>query len=229
MIYFDDALNLFNLRYEETNSFLTETQSWINDNDLSREHEHILKSNIILMQYNILESSFVELYSELYSYLSQYQVSLDSIDNDLSYKVFCMIKRLNSKQHESFKTRIKTTDNGSNPFSSNIFSLCFELNEETRKSLVNGNLDGRKIKDFLKDFGLDINEINQLDLSSLKSIKDERQRLAHGAASFMDVGREISWDGLKNNMEVIKELFTKSKEILTEFIQNLDQKSSENS
>lgn len=242
---FEEAQILFNDRYSETKAFLDNAIKWKNwgslssaargekpenwgDFQISRQHEHVLKSNIILMQYNIIESVFLELYLSLYNYLSEYEIAIDQLDPALMHKVFCLIKNLSDNKRAEFKEKIHRKGNGNLPFSSNILSICFKLDEEAEKKLINGNLDGRKIKEFFKDFGVDIRDIDQMNLQCILAIKNKRQLLAHGAMSFSDVGKDIAWDNLESNLEVIKDLFEKSKESLSNFVGNLDLINQEN-
>lgn len=226
MNYFESSDALFIERHNEVIDFLTAAMIWKDHHpegetafNLSRAHEHILKSNIILMQYNVIEAVFLELFSNLYTYLSQYDSSIEDMDNALIYQIFCMIRRLPNNTHEKFKGKID--QNPPIKFSAAILSLCFELTEETKKHLVNGNLDGKKIKKFFEDFGIDVTRLNNLDLRNLQLIKTNRQFLAHGGLSFSAVGRDISWDTLKENNEIIQLLFDGSKNILTDFIHGL--------
>lgn len=243
---FEEAQLLFNDRYSETKAFLENAIKWKNwgnlsqadkgdkpeswgDFQISRQHEHVLKSNIILMQYNIIESAFLELYLSLYNYLSEYEIAIDQLDPALMHKVFCMIKDLSNNKRAEFKEKIHREEGRNFPFSSNILSICFKLDKEAEKKLINGNLDGRKIKEFFNDFGVDISNIDQMNLQCILTIKNKRQMLAHGAMSFSDVGKEIAWDNLESNLEVIKDLFEKSKESLSSFVGNLDIINRENS
>lgn len=225
MNYFESSNELFHERYSEVSNFLKVATTWKDDATyhLSREHEHILKSNIILMQYNVIEAVFLELFSRLYERLSNYNALIDDMNKDLIYQLFCMIRRLSSSSHEKFKDLITQTT--PTTFSSIILTLCFELTDETKKNLVNGNLDGKKIKEFFKNFGIDTTLLDSMDLKNIYEIKNQRQLLAHGGLSFSGVGKDVSWDTLKENNIVIKQLFEQSKSILTEFINNLQNSS----
>ena len=235
MSYFENAQNIFDARYLETeeylNCFLSFFQHKNVDKDgneiISREHQHIIKSNIALMQYNILESSFLELYNNFYVSLQRCKLSLDSLNNQFTYTIYQMIKRASNDKYKDIKDKLFSDDEllSNLSFSNHAMSTCFKLDEEERKFLVNGNLDGKKIKDFLITFGLDVTAIDQigsLELSSLRVLKDNRQLLAHGGQSFFQVGKEsISWDDLVMNQKTIESLFIESKNILTKFCDDL--------
>lgn len=233
MSYFNDAMYLFEERHQEMINFLekfhTLSQSQ-NNSDFSlleRDEIKIIKSNILLMQYNIVESSFLELYKILYNFLKSCSLSLDQLNKNFSYNIFSLIKRSAQRKHQALQTTLLNTQSNLN-FSKCTMSLCFDLDEEEKKFLVNGNLDGKKIKDFFKEFGMDISQLEALDLSPLRTLKDKRQLLAHGGSSFSDVGGEISWDTLISNSSLIESLFNSSKQILENFCNELSVQMSSN-
>ena len=227
MSYFDSAQIIFDDRHSEMDSFLNKFND-LKDKpacEISRTNEHILKSNILLMQYNILESSFLELYKCLYNFLKACSLSVDNLNKSLTYNMYSIIKRSTSKKHELIKTKLNDQSLNLN-FSNCAMLVCFDLDTEEQKFLVNGNLDGKKIKDFLSSFGIDITPLGSLDLSEIQNLKDNRQLLAHGGSSFSEVGRNLSWDTLKTNVGTIKSLFEKSKSLLEDFCDNLQQEMS---
>jgi len=224
MSYFDSAEIIFEERHFEMNNFLIQfkTLKDSSDFDLPREHEHILKSNIVLMQYNILESAFLELFKCLYNFLKSCSLSVDDLNKSFTYNLYSIIKRSTTKKHQLIQTKLIQEDSNLN-FSNCAMLICFDLDAEEQKFLVNGNLDGKKIKTFLEDFGIDISPLNLLDLSQIQTLKDNRQLLAHGGSSFSEVGKQISWETLEANSSTINELFNQSKLLLTDFCHMLDQ------
>ncbi|HAK32227.1 MAG TPA: hypothetical protein DCM30_03425 [Acinetobacter radioresistens] len=223
MSYFDSAQIVFSERHTEMLAFLVKFKILkdVHGIDISRQDEHILKSNIILMQYNILESSFLELYKCLYNKLKDCSLSLDSLNKPFTYNMYSIIKRSHNKKQESIRTNLLAAGSELN-FSNCAMSICFDLDSEEQKFLVNGNLDGRKIKEFLRDFGIDISTLEQIDLSQIQTLKDSRQLLAHGGSSFSDVGKTISWETLENNGAILENLFEASKNLLQSFCTSLD-------
>lgn len=224
MSYFNSAEIVFEERHSEMNSFLIQFRLLKDSStfDITREHEHILKSNIVLMQYNILESAFLELFKCLYNFLKNCSLSVDSLNKSFTYNLYSIIKRSATKKHQLIQDKLIREDSNLN-FSNCAMLICFDLDAEEQKFLVNGNLDGKKIKKFLEDFGINITSLNLLDLSQIQTLKDNRQLLAHGGSSFSEVGKQISWETLEANSVTIKELFNQSKTLLTDFCNTLDQ------
>lgn len=222
MPYFDDAQYLFEERHHEMRDFLNRFHelSMTNPNILDRNSFIIIRSNILLMQYNVIESSFLELYKIFYNFLKNSTLSLDDLNKSFSYHMYSIIKRSAKHKHEKIKTRLNTANSNLN-FSNCAMSLCFDLDDEEKKFLVNGNLDGRKIKDFFQQFGINISTLDDLDLSPLKTLKDHRQLLAHGGSSFSAVGKEVSWETLISNSQLIENLFNNAKMALVNFCNEL--------
>lgn len=222
MLSFDDAQFLFEARHNEMREFLTRFYqlSSADQNTIDRDSFEIIRSNILLMQYNVIESSFLELYKIFYNFLKDSTLSLDNLNNSFSYHIYNIIKRAAQHKHEKIKIRLNASNSNLN-FSNCAMSICFDLDEEEKKFLVNGNLDGKKIKDFFQEFGINISTLESLDLSPLRTLKDHRQLLAHGGSSFSDIGKEISWDTLNSNSQLINDLFINSKQALTDFCNEL--------
>ena len=93
MSYFNSAEIVFEERHSEMNSFLIQFRLLKDSStfDITREHEHILKSNIVLMQYNILESAFLELFKCLYNFLKNCSLSVDSLNKSFTYNLYSII------------------------------------------------------------------------------------------------------------------------------------------
>lgn len=222
MLSFDDAQYLFEERHNEMQEFLNKFHALFNTDQIliDRDSFEIIRSNILLMQYNVIESSFLELYKIFYNFLKDSTISLDNLNSSFSYHIYSIIKRSTQNKHEKVKNRLNSPDSTSN-FSNCAMSICFDLDEEEKKFLVNGNLDGRKIKEFFKEFGINTSSLESLNLSPLKTLKDHRQLLAHGGSSFSDIGKEISWDTLNTNSHLIQELFDNAKQALLNFCEEL--------
>lgn len=223
MFSFDDAQYLFEERHCEMTEFLQKyhhLSSTENPVIIGRDDFKIIKSNILLMQYNVIESSFLELYKNFYDFLKNCTLSLDNLNKAFTYNMYKVIKRAAQSKHQNIKIRLNDAGSSLN-FSNCAMSICFDLDDEEKKFLVNGNLDGRKIKEFLQDFGIDITLLESLDLQPLKTLKDNRQLLAHGGSSFSAIGHDTSWDTLFINSSLIKTLFENAKTSLTNFCQLL--------
>lgn len=169
-----------------------------------------------------LSKSLPDHFKCLYNFLKNCSLSVDSLNKSFTYNLYSIIKRSATKKHQLIQDKLIREDSNLN-FSNCAMLICFDLDAEEQKFLVNGNLDGKKIKKFLEDFGINITSLNLLDLSQIQTLKDNRQLLAHGGSSFSEVGKQISWETLEANSVTIKELFNQSKTLLTDFCNTLDQ------
>ncbi|MFS1236805.1 MAE_28990/MAE_18760 family HEPN-like nuclease [Enterococcus lactis] len=149
-----------------------------------------LKSNVILMMYNLIEST-VRL--TMNAYYDEFN------DKKLSYK---------SLVEEIKKTWIKQSlgmaKNGDSIQKSIYEMIELAVEEESTVEIsfeqftLSGNADLREIKEIMKNHGIEYDEKNFKTFGgSLKSIKDMRNSLAHGNVSFQDNGRELTISELK--------------------------------
>lgn len=223
MDYFEGANALFEDRNEEINLFISFSKSVTSNENQSRNNrinENILKSNILLMQYNLLESIFLEVFKEFYEKIKSTTIIIDNMTPQFSYNFYLRLRRSSDKTSQSVKSKLFSQDLNQN-FSYSAISSCFDLDEEERKFLVNGNLDGKKIKDFVKNWGIDTSILEEKDVGCLKTLKDQRQLLAHGGQSFSITGRGATWEDINNYKTAIDTLFTETKSLLSNFLNQL--------
>lgn len=220
MNYFDGSQELYNQRDSEILEFIEKTKNIDSQSVLTelqkREFLWVIKSNIILMQYNLIESVFVELFSEFYSLLKESNFSIDDMPPDFFYNFILLVRRMPTKNLDLIKNS-NASENNEMKLSNLIIKAGFDLTEEEKKFLVNGNLDGKKIKDFLKGWGFDTAELERIDISCLKTLKDQRQLLAHGGMSFAEQGRTITWEDIERYNLSISKIFAATKELLSGF------------
>ena len=226
MVYFEGANGVFVERSTEIDRFLSFSSQVTNRNALEEDrnsirlNEYILRSNIILMQYNLLESVFLEVFKEFYETIKNASFTLDNMSPQFSYNFYLLLKRSTNKT--SLKVREKLFSQRETSFSHSAISTCFDLDEEEQKFLVNGNLDGRKIKDFLFNWGVDISTLEEKDVGCLKTLKDQRQLLAHGGQSFSATGRNATWEDIQSYKNAIETLFDDTKSLLSDFLNQLN-------
>lgn len=153
-----------------------------------------MKSNVILMLYNLVEStvrvSMYDYYDRLSDKRLTFSQTIDSIqklwiknslskvkDNQLNVQVFNMIQ--------------------------NSIDSEYKIELDKDDFYLSGNADVRELKSILTKHGVDFDEKGFRDYGgTLSTIKNKRNSLAHGNVSFEDNGREFSVDQiieLKNN------------------------------
>ncbi len=154
---------------------------------------NILKSNLSLMLYNILEYSVSGLLEELYT-----EISL----NKLSYSD--VSEKIQAIWHETqFKSAKDPNSNFNTLLKKSKQLLDFVTTKEImclspRDTIPGGNLDGKILQKLFDSHGIKINlsSVNYRP-DILENIKTNRNNLAHGSVSFADALMSSSIADLK--------------------------------
>lgn len=147
----------------------------------SAQRDPILKASIILILYNIVESTLTSLIIRVHDEL---QLHPFSILNENLQKNF-LSHHFNKLSNENYlKRNINIISNLS------LSTLYFPKFEEyyPKRTLFSGNVDGLKINEIFKKYS--IKQVTKEKYCLLK-IKKLRNVLAHGEKTFNHVGREI--------------------------------------
>lgn len=144
-----------------------------------------LKSNVILMLYNLVESTIRLTMNNYYDRFNNRNISYKHLVEDI--KKTWIRQSLGAKQKND-------------SIQKNIYSMIeiaisenAPIHIDFESFSLSGNADLREIKDILKTHGINYKEDEFKTFGgSLKSIKDMRNSLAHGNISFQDNGRILS-------------------------------------
>lgn len=171
-----------------------------------------LKASTFLILYNLVEGSIT---AALNAYFESF-----SVKNSEYKKLTREIKRVWLEyRHKAFKNKnskdlvqlIETlleekvsitpkTVNGD--VGTKIINNYDAYNAEIGKSDISGNLDARKIRDLAEMYGFKLPKNNSCD--SLVTIKQNRNKLAHGESSFSEVGKLSIEDLYEIKQETVK-------------------------
>lgn len=199
-----NTLSIFEDRKEEVSFYFSIVEKIdINPLDKSIVKENsklvkIMKSNIILMLYNLVEACTVSGILEIYENLKSENCSYNS--------VICEIQKLWTK-YQVKQIYGPTTEKST--YENRIGEIINSILEShpvvlTKSSLdISGDLDARKIKKLCDSHRIRY----QLPVKgeSLQMIKRERNNLAHGDVSFSDCAKDISISQLR---DIIEEVFS---------------------
>ena len=191
----------FQERVNEINLYFTFIEGFIPDNN-NEDINKILKSNMILMLYNLVESSMSNAVEEIHNSIHASNISFNLLKVALKEVI---IKHLNNKNPKNFVASV-------NDIALDIVKKSFD-----KQKVFNGNVDSRKIKELSVIYGFSSNTIyaNTKNGQSLLDIKGKRNDLAHGTFSFVEVGKDYSTQDLeKMKNEAIS--------YLTEIINNIE-------
>ncbi len=165
----------------------------------SNDAERIIKSNILLMLYNIVESTVKNSFLYMYDCIRFDQCNY----NNASDEIKRVWKRWYHNDYFNLTTNFETCKNKSDELIE--FILNEDLIELNKDSIgANGNLDLREIKEIMKKHGVS-NQFNSSEQAgcTLLNIKNIRNDLAHGSKTFNECGADYSIIDIKNMIESI--------------------------
>ncbi|MEB3160394.1 MAG: MAE_28990/MAE_18760 family HEPN-like nuclease [Synechocystis sp.] len=153
--------------------------------NLDTDLETTLKGAVFLLLYNLVESTLRDGIQYIYDVLKNNQVPFDHLNQSFQSTIIKVIKTMAEKDLglSQWKNGISLDI---------VYLVCQqEIN-------FSGNLDSKKIREMLANYGLTIDQGNQKARGGkdLREIKDARKLLAHGHSSFSEKGRAYSADDL---------------------------------
>lgn len=198
---YERAIEDIELYYEHLKELEKENQ--VNYSQLLK----ILKANLFLMLYNIIESivtkSLELIHDKINSEKVKYKDCIDEIKAlwiEFKHSKFGQTKSLNI-----IKKLTQIDDE----------ILCIEYRKYSKKkrSSISGNLDAQKIREISDAYALAHNSKTKGE--KLVEIKSARNRLAHGEISFSELGGNYT-------REQIYDYYNECKEYLDEYISNVE-------
>lgn len=153
----------------------------------------VLRSSIYVAIYNCVESTIYALLEEIHEKI-----------------VFLDQKNINSKLNNKLN-KLNTRVEGSSFNSIPKLSIYLKYNK-----VFSGNLDHRKILQIFKSYDIRLKDFPIKARTSMKTIKDKRNILAHGSSTFHEAGRNIS-------SKDMRELIDDSYSLLKEYILAVNQ------
>ena len=151
----------------------------------------ILKSNFLLMLYNLIESTIINGLLEIYEKMTEtncsYQEVIDEIqDIWINWKIRGMSGNNNVKS-DTYKNKVKELI----LCASNDTSISL-----SKESLyIKGNLDARKIRQLCDEHKIICHM--RAKGEKLLRVKSDRNKLAHGDVSFSDCARDLTISDLE--------------------------------
>ena len=154
----------------------------------------VLKSNALLMIYNLVESSITSGILEIYDEFKSNGYTFKDVRKEIQdiWFSFMFNQVYDRKAHyNSYRDKAMQIINQ---------ILNNEIVELDRKAVeISGNLDADKIRNLCKEHGI----VYELDVECkggyvLRDVKNKRNELSHGTTSFVECGRNYSIDDLVN-------------------------------
>lgn len=175
--------------------------------EVDTELSTILKANGFLLLYNLIEATI--------------RNSIDAILNSI-HSSGLTYKDLSDKLKRIWLRQESKGLNNDEKNQEKIMSIAESVLDNEillfEKDCINisGNIDAQKIRDILKQFGG--NEIS--NGRDLKTIKEKRNKLAHGEFTFIEIGKEYTIMELANYKTKTKEYLSKVLDEIEDYINN---------
>jgi len=176
--------NTFNERKNEIDKYFDFLQGYDESKNKDEELFKVLKSNLLIMLYNLIESSISNAVEEIHNNIHSNSVSFNLLKKEFKSLIVKNTKHFNPNDLVSKINDIAT----------DVVKYTFKKDE-----LFSGNVDALKIRELAKQygFGSDTDYTKTKHGSHLFSIKCKRNDLAHGVYSFAEVGKEYPIEELK--------------------------------
>ena len=161
------------------------------------ELQKTLKATVFLLLYNLVESTMRGIIEYIYDTLKNNNVSFDDLNQDFQNNIINLLSKISLKN--------QTWELG---IANDIISIV--VGQEVSFA---GNLDAKKIRENLKDYGIELSPKSGRTNSGqdLLTIKGARKDLAHGHRSFSETSRDYTSDDL---MKMQKQVIFYLKEVL---------------
>jgi MAE_28990/MAE_18760-like HEPN len=159
-----------------------------------------MKASTMLMIYNVIESTMTSLIESIFQHMQTTQTSFDSVNDSVKAIVLKNVRKIEPK-----KLVAKMSEQG--------FGLPFA--SFNRHEVFSGNVDHQKIREVLKEFGINLR--TSVDGAVLHEVKIARNELAHGRSSFVEEGKNLSASALAIKVESVEKVLRKVVEAVTEY------------
>ncbi len=177
----------------------------------------VIRSNIKIMIYNIIEFSITNLLQAIYDKIKDEQCGYIDISESL--------------QAVWHHTRIKNSLQDPNANNNTVERISKQLLDDAisnstlrfnaKKSIPGGNLDGEKIIRLFKDHGVAIHpSCCSYRENELKDIKDRRNDLAHGSVSFTEAGNQVTTSELAELSDNVDSFLQQLKKDVIDYLNN---------
>lgn len=153
----------------------------------------ILKSNAYIMMYNMIESTIKEIIFALYDNINAANLTYKEIS-------FKLQELWESHQFENLDKGNAKADKYKKEAHRMITSIIKDntVKFDNNNIKLSGNADFENVLIIMQKHGINVNTSNIGKYSNeLKNIKNIRNSLAHGGTSFIESGRDISFNDIK--------------------------------
>lgn len=174
---------------------------------------NILKSNVSLMIYNLIEFTVSGLIECIYDEIRIQNLSYLDVNESIRKMWRKTILKAIKDPNANFNTFLKRNEEIIEYILSNQ-----TIDMHARDCMPGGNLDGVSIKETFESHGIQIKTNSQnYRPDILKNIKENRNNLAHGSVSFVEAVRDNSINDINTNTKFIIAFLEELIDIVDEF------------
>ena len=160
---------------------------------------NILKSNVSLMIYNIIEYTVSNLIDSIYDEIRMNHLSYVDVNESIKALWRKTILKSVNDPNANFSTFLRKNEEIIASILNHSALDMYSLN-----TLPAGNLDGVSIKETFELHGIQVKTSSQnYRPDILEGIKENRNNLAHGSVSFVEAVREDSISDIKRNETIV--------------------------
>mgnify|MGYP000861321495 CR=1 FL=1 len=164
--------------------------------DVSTNMQQCMRASCIILLYNIIESTIMHCLQSLYDAVQDDSLKYKDLTDHIKY---IWIKSQYSHNIQSKKMHDKTKE-----IMDEIEINLIKFDTNTYND-ISGNLDIKRIKKLTKSLGIDIEMHKMQDenriANDLLSIKNKRNKLAHGEDSFSTIGSLLTFSDLRRHKD----------------------------
>ncbi|WP_417118856.1 MAE_28990/MAE_18760 family HEPN-like nuclease [Olsenella phocaeensis] len=148
----------------------------------------VIRSNVKIMIYNIIEFSVTSLFQAIYDRLEDENCSYV----DVSEKLRTLWHHTRMRKLNDPNASNETAERTSKELLDEVIAKT-TVHITARQTMPGGNLDGKEILKLFDNHGISVHAAGSgYREDELKDIKDRRNALAHGSISFADAGNQVT-------------------------------------
>ncbi len=199
-----DLLECQNTQADRRPYFFRGTEAF----DMERENsaKHILISTVLVMIYNLAESTAVATVEYIYDHLKDMRVSYNDLNDNFKERILNDFK----------KKRINITNFIKNNSQESVSRTIIKESLD-KKYFFSGNVDRRKIKEAFENISFSFETDSG---QNLIKVKEARRQLTHSENSFARYGRNTSLEELRLIAEDVKKYFDEFLQYLKQYIED---------
>lgn len=173
-----------------------------------------IKAGIVLMLYNAVESTVTKSLERLHEIIIEKELAFSSCNDSLKKLLVVYYENAKMKSSDIHKQVPFILELNSYLRDNSKFSLSYpELTKYY--ALYSGNLDSKEIRAVLSKYGILFEE----QATELQTIKNLRNKLAHGESTFEEVGRDLSVQQLEHMKNKTFDYMNKVIEKIEQYLQ----------